>query len=471
MTDQVSNNGARPLRPGVALDRRSFLGVAGASAGALALGAGVSAQPRRARPGGAKNLIMIIADGMSLGALSISDHARRRRFGVGSRWVEWINEPGARTALVDTTPATGLLTDSAASASAWSIGRRVNNGAISITPDGSEPEPMFVRAKRAGRRVGLVTTSYLTDASPAAMFCNAQSRSDRGVIARQMVERGLDIGVGGGARDFDIAEMERAGARVARTWRELRASLSETRDGQVFGLLADNALPYALDRDAGAPTMRDLASAALGALADAPDGYCLFIENEGVDESAHANDAAALTHEMLQVEDTLEYLIGHVASRDDTLLVATTDHSCGNPGFSSGGAEGDAQIDRLLAAKRSFEWIDERFDELPAGHRSAEALAGLVNTALGVRLDDAEVDAIRRKLDQGRVVPYRRADTRSGVLGSALANHLGVAFTGRVHTTDRVIATAMGPGAESLAPVCHHTDLHDLMAHSLGLAD
>ncbi len=471
MTDQSNNFEARPLRPDGALDRRSFIGVAGAAAGALGLGARVSAQPRASRPGAAKNLIMLVADGMSIGALSISDHARRRRLGAGSRWLAWMNEPGVRTALVETTPATGLLTDSAASASAWSIGRRVNNRAISITPDGSAPAPMFVRAKRAGKRVGLVTTSYLTDASPASMFCNAPSRSDRGVIARQMVERGLDLGVGGGARDFDLAAMEATGVRVARTWRELGASLAEDHDRRVFGLLADGSMPYVLDRDAGAPTMRDLASAALGALEGAPGGYCLFIENEGVDESAHANDAAALTHEMLEVEETLEFLIGHASSRDDTLLLATTDHACGNPGFSSGGAEGDAQIDSLLAAKRSFEWIDTRFDELPAAHRSAEALAGLVNTALGVRLDDAELDAIRRKIGRGRVLPYRRADTRSGVLGSALANHLGVAFTGRMHTTDRVVATAMGPGAESLAPVCHHTDLHQLMARSLGLAD
>ena len=460
---RASDTGADRMGGGVG--RRAFLGAVAGTAVAPGLARGQGSP--RAAPRRARNLILLCVDGMSTGALSISDHIRRRKLGLGSRWFEWMNEPGVRSALVETAPALGVLTDSAAAASAWGIGRRVNNGAINVTPEGDEPTPLFVRGQNAGKRIGLVTTSYLTDASPAAMMCSAKSRARRARIANQMIERGVDLGIGGGAGDFTEEMVRGSGVRVARSWEALAGAIAADPERRTFGLLESGPLPYALDRAPGGPSMRDLADLSLRVMAGARDGFCLFIENENIDESAHANDAAALAHDMLEVEETLDLLTAFTASRDDTLLIATTDHACANPGFSSAGAEGEEQLGRLASASRSFDWIGARFGALDAPRRSAEALAGLINNATGATLDEYEIEALRRKLARDRVIPYRRADSVSSVMGSILANHLGVAFTGRMHATDRVIATAMGPGAEALPAACHQTRLHDLMADAL----
>ena len=461
------------MRSAATLDRRSFLGVAGAAAGAVSLVGPSLAQDaspgRRTAPGAAKNLIMLVVDGMSTGALSLSDMLRTRTIGARSRWLAWMNEPGTRTALVETTPANGPLTDSAAGASAWAIGRPVNNGSLSITPEGDAPEPIFLRAKRAGRRLGLVTTSYLTDATPAAMLCNTKSRSNRDEIAKQMVERGLDLGVGGGAEDFPPDLMRASGVRVARTWEDLRRAVTDTPGRRTLGLIAGDVLPFALDRENKEPSMRDLAALSLDALAGSSNGFCLLIENENVDEAGHANDAAALAHDMLEVEDALDLLIEFARGRDDTLLVVTTDHACGNPGFSSAGTRGDTQLGRLAAATRSFTWIGEHFRALPKPRQTAESLAGLMGQATGADLDETEVAFLRRTLARQRVIPYRGADTPTSVMGSILANHLGVAFTGRHHATDHVVATMMGPGAEALPATCRNTRLHHVMASALGV--
>ncbi|RMH29703.1 MAG: hypothetical protein D6693_01660 [Planctomycetota bacterium] len=286
-----------------------------------------------------------------------------------------------------------------------------------------------------------------------------------------MVQRGVDLAVGGGARDFTDQAFAGSDARVARSWDELAPALAEVRDHPTFGLLAPGALPYAIDRDARAPGLRDLARLALDALAGAPGGFCLFIENEGVDESAHANDAAALAREMIEAEETLELLLGFVAERDDTLLIATTDHACANPGFSAAGDAGDEALARLASASRSFDWIRDELGRLDEGERTAEALADLIDQATGARLDGFEVGALARALRGERVAPYRGRDRLTSVMGSILANHLGVAFTGRAHAADPVLVTATGPGADLVRAAGHHTDLHDAMTRALGLPD
>ncbi len=454
------------------VDRRSFLGAAGAALGVGLLPAGAQAnQPPagRDKPTRAKNLILAIADGMSLGCLAIADLAMQRRHHQRSRWVEWMNEPNVRSGLNATTPAVGLLTDSAASASGWGIGQRVANGSICVMPDGSEPAPLFLRAKQAGKRIGLVTTSYLPDATPAAMIANTPKRSQRERIAKQMIDRGVDIGIGGGSRYFNEQQSRDAGVSWAPTFDELRRIVQEGSSERVFGLLADGELPHSLDRSDRDPSLRELATTALEHLSDSPNGFCLMVENEHTDEAGHNNDAASTLADMLEFESTLDLLIDFARTSGDTLLIATTDHACGNPGFSTYGKAGNPQFEKLLGCRRSFVWIFMKFGKLNERDRTAAALASIVQEACNVSLNEAEVATLDRALKKNRVDPYEPRNRLTSVLGSVLANHLGVVYTGPNHATDHVLVTAMGPGADRLPAVGHHTDVHDLMTAALGL--
>lgn len=452
------------------VDRRGFLGTAGALAGATVLGLEARAQSTRAArvDGQARNLILAVADGLSAGAIAIADAALRERDGSASRWLSLMNDPHARTALVATAPADGPLTDSAASASSWAIGERVNYGAISHTPDGRTPAPLFLRAKQSGRKIGLVTTAPLTDATPAAMLCNAISRSDHTSIARQMIDRGLDLGIGGGARYFQRDEIANQTDRIVTTRAALEARLSRSEE-PLIALLDDGFMPHALDRSAQDLTQPEAAMMALRRLANAPGGFCLLFENENTDNASHANDAASLLHDYLDFEAALEALIRFTQERDDTLLVVTTDHGCGNPGFSDSRAEGTEQLRRLLGGRRSFRWVLDTFRAMPDGERTAEALSSLLHDATGATLTETDVRFLRAAMLGDQANPYRAASRTSSVMGAVLANHLGVAFSSPHHTTDLVIATAIGPGSEALPTHCHHSDLHDVMARALGL--
>jgi alkaline phosphatase len=64
--------------------------------------------------------------------------------------------------LLSTNPHGPYVTDSAAAASAMSTGFKVENGAVSITPDGKPSPTVMAAAKAAGKRIGLVTTATVT---------------------------------------------------------------------------------------------------------------------------------------------------------------------------------------------------------------------------------------------------------------------------------------------------------------------
>jgi alkaline phosphatase len=72
--------------------------------------------------------------------------------------------------LVRTYAANNLITDSAASGTAFAAGYKSNNGMIGVIPDGRPVGSILEAAKVAGMRTGLVVTSTINHATPAGRF-------------------------------------------------------------------------------------------------------------------------------------------------------------------------------------------------------------------------------------------------------------------------------------------------------------
>ncbi|PWN23834.1 alkaline phosphatase-like protein [Microstroma glucosiphilum] len=94
-----------------------------------------------------------------------------------------------------------LITDSAAGATAFSCGLKSYNGAIGVDSAGTPCGTVFEAAKEKGYLTGVVVTSRLTDATPAAFFAHASSRALESAIAAQMLEKPYE----GGERTIDLA--------------------------------------------------------------------------------------------------------------------------------------------------------------------------------------------------------------------------------------------------------------------------
>lgn len=455
--------------------RRRFMLGAGALAGAAALGRSPTTAPARAprtlrnARGAARNAIFMVADGMSAGTLTLADTLCRARHGRPSHWVSLWNQPGVRRASAATYSADSYVTDSAAGASAWSIGERVNNGALNITPDGRSPAPILVRAKAAGKATGLVTTTRVTHATPAAFAANVPRRGLEREIAAQILERGVDVVLGGGRVHFpDDLLAQHPDRRVVRTRGELLAHPNDA-DAPLLGLFAREHMSYSLDRTDAEPTLAEMTRAALAALDRHADGFVLQIEGGRVDQGAHENDAAAMLNDQLAFDEAIAAVLDFVSRRDDTLVILTSDHGTANPGLTFYGRDAAERFDRLAGVTRSFEWISAESRKAGTAEARVEAIPALVTAATGVELSPDDVAILRRAALGERVDPFLPANGRNPLLGSLLANHLGVSFVSPNHTSDFVEVTALGPGAETLPGAIENIDLHALLVRALDL--
>jgi alkaline phosphatase len=236
--------------------------------------------------------------------------------------------------LIDTRNAQGLVTESAAAATAFAVGERTFAGALGLGPD-SLPRPTALeRARERGLATGLITTTSLTDATPAAFCAHYPSRSHLDV-ARQMADQHIDVLLGGGRRVFAYAQMDdstsaldylRRRTTYVETATQLRGLDLDT-VATLSALLADGDLPLAGARD---PSLATLTETALTLLDRDPEGFFLLVENEETDTQAHHNEPLpVLAAEMRSLDAAIRVGLDYQHRHPETLLLVLGDHETG----------------------------------------------------------------------------------------------------------------------------------------------
>lgn len=443
--------------------------------GAPAAGPGRSGRPR--------NVILMVSDGMSTGVPSMAEpfaHMVRKR---GTAWRALMADPRATHGLLMTESLSSMVTDSAAAASAWGSGAKVDNGALNTLPDGRSLTPIATMLKDRGIRVGLVTTDEATGATPAGFAATSKSRYAYDAIAEQYLDR-VDVLLGGGRRRFDPLSREDgrdlfdAYRRAGYGYRSGRDTLLTTETPtKLLGLFAESRMPFTIDHRRStelrraAPTLAEMTRAALRALAGGPGGFFLMVEGARIDHAAHANDAAGALWDQLAFDDALAAALHFAEQRGETLVIATSDHGNANPGLNGMGKGYHDSTDafkNLAAVKASFTEVHRRITERKAG--GGPAVANVLEEALGlVVTEDHALDlamTIHEDVEPAELHDQHR--NWRGALGQLMANHVGVGWSGVSHTSDHVLLTAKGPGAEALAGLRRHTDVHDILAAALG---
>ena len=119
------------------------------------------------------------------------------------------------------------MTDSAAAATAIFSGKKTKNGFLNYNPETEEAyTPFAKKLKESGYAVGVISTTSLEHASPAALYANAEDRYQYEEIARQGIACGwLDFWAAGGfhgEEEMLFREAEDSGFTVARTLEELK---------------------------------------------------------------------------------------------------------------------------------------------------------------------------------------------------------------------------------------------------------
>ncbi|QGQ18751.1 alkaline phosphatase [Cellulomonas sp. JZ18] len=315
----------------------------------------------------ARNVVLLVGDGLGIAARDAIRLATVGRDGElamdGLRYAGW-----TRTDPADPEEA---VTDSAAGATAFATGVRTYNGAVSVDVDGTPVPTLLEHAARLRKATGLVTTAQVTDATPAAFGAHVPDRGDQSEIARQYLDDTRpDVILGGGedwwypegdegaypddpadprpevSRSTEgdlVARAEAIGYDYVTTAEELAA----TRADRVLGLFANEEMFEQAPEGQGdeyAPVvpLATMTAKALDVLARDRHGFFLVVEEEGIDEMAHANNAA-LTIEAGQAFDETVALVRDFAARHrDTLVVVVGDHETGGLAIENVDAEDES---------------------------------------------------------------------------------------------------------------------------------
>jgi alkaline phosphatase len=445
-----------------------------------------------------ERVIFLVSDGMSMGVPAMAEPFSQLVRGRSTHWGKLL-QGSADQGVIHGWQATGslnsMVTDSAAAATAWGSGSKTHNGMINTLPDGRIMKPIGALLAEAGHRLGLVTTTSVTHATPAGFASSWPFRSDQHVIATQYLNR-ADVVLGGGTEFFDpdqrpdgrnlLGEFSGADYRVCLSRDEL---MRAGRAQRVLGLFDEGHLPYTLDRNHDAkiakqvPTLAEMTQAALNALDHGSSGktrgrFLLLVEGGRVDHAAHANDAASLLWDQLAFDDALGIALAYAAEHPGTLVVTTSDHGNANPGLNGMGrsyADSTECFQRLARARGSFAQCLQRLRSSEgvgkaAGPKAeAERVRKLVAELQGVELSELEAWAVAEALagdEAGTITKQQR--NPHGLLGQAMANHHGVGFTGTSHTSDWTLLSAIGPGAERFGGLQQNTSV---FGHLSGIFD
>ena len=229
------------------------------------------------------------------------------------------------------------ITDSASSATAYATGRDTLVGRISMDLSGQDMPTLLESAKMRGKSAGMVVTSQITHATPAAFASHVMHRDQEDLIADQYFDRQwsgapmLDVMLGGGLdylrrpdRDL-VSEFRQAGYQVALDRTQLMAM-----DGtRLLGLFAPADLPRAWDREPTMPSLAEMTTVALSALNRNANGFFLMVEGSQVDWAAHRKSVPGVISEMEDFISAIRVALDFAQSHGDTLLIITADHETG----------------------------------------------------------------------------------------------------------------------------------------------
>ena len=233
--------------------------------------------------------------------------------------------------VVDTHSASNDITDSAAGGTALASDHKTNNAMLGVNPDTIPVKTVFEALAEQGKKTGIVVTSYVTHATPAAFYAKVPHRKQYEDIAVQMAENPyINLIIGGGMKHF--AQRKDSLDLVSRMENELGWMVYDTlADIDVtckkYAVMAnDGHMPHAADRGDFLPRA---VKTALKSLDDAENGFFLMVEGSQIDFACHGNDSTWMMDEMLDFDYAIQVALDYAKEKGNTLVVVTADHETG----------------------------------------------------------------------------------------------------------------------------------------------
>ncbi|MCC6294786.1 MAG: alkaline phosphatase [Bryobacterales bacterium] len=284
---------------------------------ALLLACAVYAAPKPHKR--AKNVIIFLADAGGIPTLNAASW-----LGYGEPQKLFV-QSWPHLGLSDTSPAGGLVTDSAAGMTAIVTGQKTHNGVISMDAstvkgktDGVSLKTLLEYAEEHGLSTGVVSNVSIADATPAACYGHANDRGKQAELYQQIFKPrfgdGVDVVLGGGRKKI-YGDTKKLGVDLDAEAKAHKRTIYSS----VAEIPASDMRPLALPEDSeDVPAM---AHVALDRLSKNRKGYFLMIEWD-----AHTNNPERGLGNVVNFDKLIREIASKVDLRD-TLLLFTADHS------------------------------------------------------------------------------------------------------------------------------------------------
>ena len=274
-----------------------------------------------------KNVILLIGDGMGLSQVTapyfFSDEppAFNRFKNIG---------------LMRTSSATEPVTQSPAAATAMATGYKTYNMAVGVDVDTVPRKNIVEWLSERGYMTGVISTSSITDATPAGFYAHQPDRYMQHEIAMDLVQSDVDFFAGGGIKFFTDSTrrdyFSENGIEV--NFSRLKKIKKPEPDSRYGFLLGADRMPTMLE---GRKTfLGDASSMAIEFLSGSEKGYFLMIEGSQIDWAGHGNQAKYMIAEMNDFNQVINRVLDMVGNDGETLVIVTADHETG--GFTLGAA-------------------------------------------------------------------------------------------------------------------------------------
>ncbi|MGA9187041.1 MAG: alkaline phosphatase [Methanosarcina sp.] len=295
-----------------------------------------------------KNVIVLIPDGCSQSVETLA------------RWYSGkpLELDNMVTGTVSTYSTDSIITDSSSAATAFAAGYKTTNGFVSVGPSNSSvlssleipPEELQYRplatvlegSKLEGKATGLIATSRVTHATPAAFAAHVDNRDNETEIMKQMVYENIDVVFGGGSSYLTpVAEGGKRtdGENLTKVLLDRGYQYVDSRDkmmnlstGRAWGLFASSHMMPDIDRSLLAPeqpSLSEMTGKSIELLSQDKNGFFLMVEGSQIDWADHANDPNYAVTDFLAFDEAVKVAVDFAKKDGHTLVLVFPDHNTG----------------------------------------------------------------------------------------------------------------------------------------------
>ena len=265
----------------------------------------------------AKNVILAVGDGTGINQITVS------RLAIGGPDHKLSIDQLPHQGISLTHSYDDIYTDSAAAATAWATGFKTKNRYLSIDAKKNKLTTILEMLNAKGYVSGIVATSSVTHATPAAFYSHVDSRYKEIEIANHLLNSSVNISLGGGQEFFDLDELKKT-HHLLTNKESLKKNFITSK--RIIGLFDKDGIVRSPDK----PSQREMTDFALEQLKNNKcSGFFLMTEGSQIDWAAHDNNIVKMIEEFKDFDETIMDLINFVTEDQETLLIITADHETG----------------------------------------------------------------------------------------------------------------------------------------------